>query len=134
MPYTPAPRDPKAPPVRINLLSDTQTRPTPGMREAMARAEVGDEQIGDDPAVNLLSERVAESWRPYASAIIAAPNARTMIPAFSMVLYARRRLRSFWASAYSTPRIADSVPTAMNARPQFTSGIPRPRAQTLKRP
>jgi threonine aldolase len=58
--YTPLPRDPKAPPVRINLLSDTQTRPTPAMREAMARAEVGDEQIGDDPTVNLLCERVAD--------------------------------------------------------------------------
>ena len=58
--YTPAPRDPKAAPVRINLLSDTQTRPTPAMREAMARAEVGDEQIGDDPTVNLLCERVAD--------------------------------------------------------------------------
>src|SRR6201993_3515832 len=57
--YTPAPRDPSQPPVRINLLSDTQTRPTQGMREAMARAEVGDEQIGDDPTVNLLCERVA---------------------------------------------------------------------------
>jgi len=58
--YTPPPRDPKAPPVRINLLSDTQTRPTPAMREAMARAEVGDEQTGDDPTVNLLCARVAE--------------------------------------------------------------------------
>jgi threonine aldolase len=60
MPYSPAPRDPKAPPVRINLLSDTQTRPTAAMREAMAKAEVGDEQIGDDPTVNLLCERVAD--------------------------------------------------------------------------
>jgi threonine aldolase len=60
MAYTPSPRDPKAPPVRINLLSDTQTKPTPAMREAMARAEVGDEQVGDDPSVNLLCERVAE--------------------------------------------------------------------------
>jgi len=60
MHYTPPPRDPKAPPVRINLLSDTQTRPTPGMREAMARADVGDEQIGDDPTVNALCERVAD--------------------------------------------------------------------------
>src|SRR3954468_19618020 len=60
MPYTPAPRDPNAPPVRINLLSDTQTRPTAGMREAMARAEVGDQQIGDDPTTNLLCERVAD--------------------------------------------------------------------------
>ena len=58
--YTPPPRDPKAVPIRINLLSDTQTRPTPAMREAMARAEAGDEQIGDDPTVNLLCERVAD--------------------------------------------------------------------------
>jgi threonine aldolase len=58
--YTPPPRDPRQPPVRINLLSDTQTRPTQAMREAMARADVGDEQIGDDPTVNALCERVAE--------------------------------------------------------------------------
>src|ERR1700753_854288 len=60
MNYTPTPSDPKAPPVRINLLSDPQPRPTAGMREAMARAEVGDEQIGDDPTTNLLCERVAD--------------------------------------------------------------------------
>jgi threonine aldolase len=59
MRYTPPPRDPDAPAVRINLLSDTQTRPTAAMREAMAGAEVGDEQIGDDPTVHLLCERVA---------------------------------------------------------------------------
>ncbi|MCO5129511.1 MAG: threonine aldolase family protein [Xanthobacteraceae bacterium] len=60
MPYAPSPTDRALPPIRINLLSDTQTRPTPSMREAMARAEVGDEQIGDDPTVNLLCERVAD--------------------------------------------------------------------------
>jgi threonine aldolase len=59
MVYAPAPLDPKLPPVRINMLSDTQSRPTREMREAMARAEVGDEQVGDDPTVNLLCERVA---------------------------------------------------------------------------
>src|SRR4051812_39080829 len=59
MPYAPAPPGPGLPSVRINLLSDTQTRPTPAMREAMARAEVGDEQIGDDPTTRLLCERVA---------------------------------------------------------------------------
>src|SRR3979409_1102513 len=58
--YAPHPPDPEATPVRINLLSDTQTRPTPAMREAIARAEVGDEQIGDDPSVNVLCERVAD--------------------------------------------------------------------------
>jgi len=60
MTYTPARPDPKATAVRINLLSDTQTRPTPGMREAMVRAQVGDEQVGDDPSVNLLCDRVAD--------------------------------------------------------------------------
>src|ERR1700680_624040 len=59
MPYTPPPRDPKAPAVRINLLSDTQTRPTPAMREAIARAESADKQTADDPSVNALCERVA---------------------------------------------------------------------------
>jgi threonine aldolase len=44
----------------VNLFSDTQTRPTPAMREAMANAEVGDEQRFDDPTVNALQDRVAE--------------------------------------------------------------------------
>jgi threonine aldolase len=44
----------------VNLYSDTQTRPTAAMREAMAAAEVGDEQSFADPTVNALCERVAE--------------------------------------------------------------------------
>lgn len=44
----------------ISLASDTETRPTPAMREAMARADVGDEQRGEDPTVNRLQDRVAE--------------------------------------------------------------------------
>ena len=43
----------------INLYSDTQTRPTPAMRRAMAEAEVGDEQSFADPTVNALCARVA---------------------------------------------------------------------------
>ena len=43
----------------VDLRSDTVTRPTPGMREAMARAEVGDDVFGDDPTVNRLQERIA---------------------------------------------------------------------------
>jgi threonine aldolase len=46
--------------VTVNLWSDTQTRPSDGMRRAMASAEVGDEQRGLDPTVNALQERVAE--------------------------------------------------------------------------
>src|SRR5512146_1109363 len=44
----------------IDLRSDTVTRPTAAMREAMARAEVGDDVYGEDPTVNLLQEKVAE--------------------------------------------------------------------------
>jgi threonine aldolase len=43
----------------IDLRSDTVTRPTSAMREAMARAEVGDDQFGEDPTTNRLQERVA---------------------------------------------------------------------------
>jgi threonine aldolase len=43
----------------IDLRSDTVTRPTAAMREAMARAEVGDDVYGEDPTVNRLQERVA---------------------------------------------------------------------------
>ena len=43
----------------IDLRSDTVTRPTPGMREAMASAAVGDDQFGEDPTVNALQERIA---------------------------------------------------------------------------
>ncbi len=46
--------------IRIDLYSDTQTRPTPAMRRAMAEAPVGDEQRGEDPSVNRLCETVAE--------------------------------------------------------------------------
>jgi threonine aldolase len=44
----------------IDLRSDTVTRPTAGMRAAMASAEVGDDQFGEDPTTNRLQERVAD--------------------------------------------------------------------------
>ena len=44
----------------IDLRSDTVTRPTPGMRDAIARAEVGDDVFGEDPTVNALQEKVAK--------------------------------------------------------------------------
>ena len=44
----------------IDLRSDTVTRPSPGMRRAMAEAPVGDDQYGEDPSVNRLQQRIAE--------------------------------------------------------------------------
>jgi threonine aldolase len=43
----------------IDLRSDTVTRPTDGMRAAMAAAPVGDDQFGEDPTINELQARVA---------------------------------------------------------------------------
>jgi threonine aldolase len=44
----------------VDLRSDTATRPSAGMRKAMAEAEVGDIQYGEDPCINRLQARVAE--------------------------------------------------------------------------
>ncbi len=44
----------------VDLRSDTVTHPTPAMREAMAKAEVGDDVMGEDPTINRLQEMAAE--------------------------------------------------------------------------
>ena len=46
-------------PHAIDLRSDTITQPTPAMREAIARAEVGDDVFGDDPTVIRLEAETA---------------------------------------------------------------------------
>ena len=44
----------------VDLRSDTVTRPTPGMRAAMADADVGDDVYAEDPTIRRLEETVAE--------------------------------------------------------------------------
>jgi threonine aldolase len=44
----------------IDFRSDTVTRPTPGMREAMMKAPVGDDVFGEDPSINTLQEMTAD--------------------------------------------------------------------------
>ena len=51
----------------IDLRSDTVTKPSQKMREAMATAEVGDDVFGDDPTVNRLQERAAEIFEKEAA-------------------------------------------------------------------
>ena len=46
--------------MQVDLRSDTVTRPTADMRRAMAAADVGDDEYGEDPTVRLLQERFAE--------------------------------------------------------------------------
>ena len=46
----------------VDLRSDTVTRPSPGMRRAMAEADVGDDVYLEDPTVNELERRAAEAF------------------------------------------------------------------------
>ena len=46
--------------MEINLISDTVTRPTPGMLKAMMEAKVGDDVFKNDPTVNALEQKIAE--------------------------------------------------------------------------
>ncbi|MCW2543192.1 MAG: Threonine aldolase [Frankiales bacterium] len=54
----------------MDLRSDTLTRPTPGMRAAMAAAEVGDDVYGEDPTVNALEARLAELFGHEAAVLV----------------------------------------------------------------
>lgn len=54
----------------VDLRSDTVTRPTQGMREAMAAAVVGDDVLGEDPTINQLQGRVAEMLGKEASLFV----------------------------------------------------------------
>jgi threonine aldolase len=56
----------------IDLRSDTVTKPTPQMREAMAKAEVGDDVYGEDPTVNRLQELAAERTGKEAGLFVAS--------------------------------------------------------------
>ena len=53
-----------------DLRSDTVTRPTPRMREAMAKAPVGDDVYGDDPTVNRLEREIASLFGKQASILV----------------------------------------------------------------
>ena len=56
----------------LELRSDTFTLPTPAMRRAMAEAEVGDDQYGEDPTVNRLEKRSAEILGKEAAVYVAS--------------------------------------------------------------
>ena len=56
----------------IDLRSDTVTKPSTGMRKAMAEAEVGDDVFGEDPTVNLLQDKVAELLGKEAALFVAS--------------------------------------------------------------
>ncbi|MEZ5550281.1 MAG: low-specificity L-threonine aldolase [Pseudomonadales bacterium] len=63
----------------IDLRSDTVTRPSPGMRDAMYRAEVGDDVYGEDPTVNALEARTAEMLGKQAGLFVASGTQSNLI-------------------------------------------------------
>ena len=70
----------------IDLRTDTVTRPTPGMRQAIASADVGDEQKAEDPTTRALEERVASLLG--AQAAVFVPSA-TMANQIALQLWSR---------------------------------------------
>lgn len=87
MAYAPLRPDQSLPPIRVNLFSDTQTRPSAAMKDAMMRTDVGDEQNGDDPAINALCDRMAElTGKP---AAVFLPTG-TMCNQISILVHCRR--------------------------------------------
>ena len=67
----------------IDMRSDTVTKPTRAMRDAMANAEVGDDVYGDDPTVNALQERVAQLLGKEAGLFVASGTQSNLVALLS---------------------------------------------------
>ena len=100
------------PPIEVDLYSDTVTRPTPAMRQAMFEAEVGDEQLFDDPTVNELQRVVAELLGKEAAVFLPSGTMCNQIairahcrPGDEMICH-RRRIRSISRRAARPPWLA----------------------------
>ena len=65
-----------------DLRSDTVTKPSPGMRKAMAEAEVGDDVYGEDPTVNALQELAAEVTGKEAALFVSTGSMGNLIPIY----------------------------------------------------
>ena len=92
----------------IDLRSDTVTRPTEGMRRAMAEAEVGDDVYGEDPTVARLQERVA-GLLGFEAAIFTPTGSMANVLALAALTGHGRRC---CASRVPTSCAPSSVPTA----------------------
>ena len=96
----------------INLYSDTQTRPGEGMRQAIASAEVGDEQRFADPTTRLLQERVADLLGQEAGLFLPSG---TMCNQISLRLHARPGGDELILDRTAHPIIAEAGGPAWNA-------------------
>jgi threonine aldolase len=97
----------------INLYSDTQTRPSEGMRQAIAAAEVGDEQRGADPTTLRLQERVADLLGQEAGLFLPSG---TMCNQIALRLHARPGGDELILARNAHPIIAEAGGAANNAQ------------------
>jgi threonine aldolase len=100
-------------PLVINLYSDTQTRPTDAMRQAIASAEVADEQRLADPTTNRLQERVAELLGQEAALFLPTG---TMCNQISFRLHARPGGDELILDRTAHPIIAEAGGPAQNSQ------------------
>ncbi|MFM7425671.1 MAG: threonine aldolase family protein [Elainella sp.] len=97
----------------ILLTSDTETKPTPAMRQAIAEAEVGDEQKGEDPTVNRLLERVAD---------LLGKEAALFLPGGTMCNFVAIKVHTRPADAILADHMAHII-RAESAGAAFSSGV-----------
>jgi threonine aldolase len=96
----------------VNLYSDTQTRPSEGMRRAIATADVGDEQRREDPTTRQLEERVAELLGQKAGLFLPSG---TMCNQIALRLHARPGGDELILDRTAHPIIAEAGGPASNA-------------------
>jgi threonine aldolase len=96
----------------VNLYSDTQTRPSDGMRRAIATADVGDEQRREDPTTRHLEERVAELLGQEAGLFLPSG---TMCNQIALRLHARPGGDELILDRTAHPIIAEAGGPAWNA-------------------
>jgi threonine aldolase len=99
-------------PGAVNLYSDTQTRPSEGMRRAIATADVGDEQRREDPTTRHLEERVAELLGQAAGLFLPSG---TMCNQIALRLHARPGGDELILDRTAHPIIAEAGGPAWNA-------------------
>lgn len=115
----------------VDLRSDTVTRPTHAMRQAIAAAEVGDDQLGDDPTVRRLEERVASLLgkedalffptgimaNQTAIALHGRPGTEAVVEADAHVIQWEEAAAAAWAGVQLRPaRTSDGILTAEHVR------------------
>lgn len=131
----------------VDLRSDTVTRPTAGMRDAIANAEVGDDALGDDPTTRGLEERIAALLgkegalffpsgimaNETAIVVLARPGTEVVVDAAAHVLDWEEGAAAAWAGVQLQPvATAPGAVTAAAMEAAIRSGSPyQPRTSLL---